>query len=320
MSQEIVIRSSTSPSPVPASGDGQLAPVRSDELVVRMWLNGKRSPKTRRVYAADAKRFFEFTGKPLTQTTLEDLQAFAQDLERAGLADQSRKRILAGVKSLFSFASQDGINYVRFNVAAALTLPQAKNTINERILTREQVAQMVAAASPGRNRLIVRLLYGTGVRAEELVRLCWRDLTGDEANGYVLTVFGKGNKTRMLRLSGAMAAELRQWRLNRREETDEGGAIFKSIRGGAMAEGSVWRVVSKAAKRAGFKASTHWLRHCHASHAIENGCDLMMLQQSLGHASVQTTEKYLHVRPKQSSGAFVELPESIESPGTKESA
>jgi integrase/recombinase XerD len=81
--------------------------------------------------------------------------------------------------------------------------------------------------------------------------------------------------------------------------------IFKSRSGGALSTVQVWRIVSQAATRAGFKASPHWMRHAHATHAIDHGCDIRTLQMSLGHASSETTERYVHSRPTQSSGAFV---------------
>jgi integrase/recombinase XerD len=294
MSADIVIY--TPPAAVPAP----LAAKRTDELIVRMWISGKAA-NTQRGYAADARRLFERVGKSLDQMSLEDLQSFAEDLERKGLSAGTRKRILAAVKSLFTFASDGGIRAIRYNVAAALRLPKAKDRLNERILSESQVSDLVAAAEPGRNRMIIELLYLVGLRAEELATLCWRDARADGAGGGLLTVFGKGSKTRHLRLDPETWALLSSWR----GDAADGDPIFTSREGGALSTVQVWRIVSRAAKRAGSKASPHWLRHCHASHAIDHGCDLRTLQQSLGHASSETTERYIHSRPKQSSGAFV---------------
>lgn len=286
----------------PAAGEN-----RTDERIVQMWLAG-RSANTREAYLADAKRLFDSVGKPLNQITIEDLQAFAAELERQGLAPRTRRRVLAAIKSLFSFASDGGIRHVRYNVAAAIRLPKAKENLNERILTEPQVSAMIAAAADGRNRAIVELLYLVGVRAEELTVLCWRDAKADGSGG-VLTVFGKGEKTRHLRMEAAAWSMLSSWR----KGAGEDDPIFVSRQGGQggrLSTVQIWRIVSGAAKKAGLKASPHWLRHSHATHAIDHGCDLWILQKSLGHASIDTTQQYVHSRPKQSSGAFVKRVQS----------
>lgn len=272
---------------------------RTDQLILKMWVAGK-SINTQKNYLVDAAKLFAFINKPLERMTLEDLQGFAADLEKRGLAASSRKRILASVKSLFTFASQGGIGHIQYNVAAAIRLPRAKETINERILTEEQVARLIAAAKAGRNRLLVELLYLVGMRAEELSTLCWRDTHADGDGGF-LTLFGKGRKTRNLRLEADAWKMLSDWR----NGAADSSPIFVSRNGGAISTVQIWRIVSEAATRAGFEASTHWLRHSHSTHALDHGCDLRVLQMSLGHASIQTTEIYLHSRPKQSSGAFL---------------
>jgi integrase/recombinase XerD len=307
MSYEILVYQPTPAAAVPPPP----ARDRTDELIVRMWISGKAA-NTQRGYAADARRLFEHVGKALDQTSLEDLQSFAEDLQRKGLSPGTRKRILAAVKSLFTFAAD--IRHLQYNVAAALRLPKAKDTLNERILSESQVSDLVAAAEPGRNRLILELLYLVGLRAEELTSLCWRDARAD-SGGAILTVFGKGSKTRHLRLDPETWALLGTWRGDAARlsspKSGDGDPVFASREGGggkALSTVQVWRIVSRAAKRAGLKASPHWLRHCHASHAIDHGCDLRTLQQSLGHASSETTERYIHSRPRQSSGAFVKRP------------
>jgi site-specific recombinase XerD len=276
----------------------------TDALIVRMWLAGMASKHTQRNYQSDVNRLFNFLAKPMADTTLADLQAFASHLEASRCAASTRRRILAAVKSLFSFASDGGIRHVRYNVAAAMKLPKSKDTLNERILTEAQVSTLIAAAAPGRNRMIVELLYLVGLRAEELATLCWRDAKADGECG-VLTVFGKGQKTRHLRMSPATWRLLQQCRFDK----PDSDPIFPSRQGGALSTVQIWRIVSQAARKAGLDASPHWLRHSHSTHAIDHGCDLRTLQQSLGHASSVTTERYVHSRPKQSSGAFVESPE-----------
>lgn len=294
MSDEIVVRQ-------PPAGELALAHDRTDARIVQLWLAG-RSRNTIEAYAADADRLFAFMKKPLAAVVLEDLQEFAESL--VGLAPNTRKRILAAMKSLFSFAASDGIGHLRYNVAAAIRLPKSKNTRNERKLSEEQVRKLIAEAMPGRNRQIVELLYLVGIRAEELTALCWRDVVADGESG-ILTVFGKGEKTRHLRLS----PETWMLLVARRRKADADVPIFPSRSGRALSTVQVWRIVSQAARRAGLEASPHWLRHSHATHAMDHGCDIRVLQQSLGHSSIETTQQYIHSRPKESSGAFVKRTE-----------
>ena len=286
---------------------------RTDALIVEMWLEG-RSVKTQRVYRSEAQDLFGFVGQPLAQMKLEDLQRFARRLESKGLAASSRASKLARIKSLFSFASSDGVGHLRFNVAAALKLPKVKETLNERILTEEQVQKMIDAAKPGRDRLIVQMIYWLGVRAEELSSLCWRDVKPieDGSGAAVVTVFGKGEKTRHLRIEKDVFDRLMEWRMRFSCGSlivvqHEDAPVFESRERRAISPGRIWGIVTAAAKRAGIgvKASTHWLRHAHATHAIEHGCDVRIVQQSLGHKSLSTTERYIHARPKISSGKFL---------------
>lgn len=288
--------------PEPAASSLPARLERTDQTILKLWLEGKAA-HTQEAYAADARRLFSFVGRPLNQMVLEDLQSFATELVDLHLSPGSRKRILASIKSLFTFAAE--VRYLPFNVAAALKLPRPKETLNERILSEGQVQALIAAAGEdgSRNRAIVELLYLVGLRAEELATLCWRDARPD-SGGAVLTVFGKGDKTRHVHLEADTWGMLLAWRGSSANEEP----IFRSRAGGALSTVQIWRIVSSASRRAGLSASPHWLRHAHATHAIDHGCDLRTLQQSLGHASSMTTERYIHCRPKKSSGGFLRRP------------
>ena len=167
---------------------GIVSQAQSDAQVVELWIHG-RSRHTQRAYAANAERFFTFTGKPLAHVTLGDLQAFRDSL--IGLAPSSQAQSLAAVKSLLAFARK--IGYIAFNVGAALQLPKAKNTLAERILQESEVHSMIALEPSQRNRLILKTLYYGGFRVSELCGLKWRDLQARGEEGQ-MTVFGKGRK------------------------------------------------------------------------------------------------------------------------------
>jgi integrase/recombinase XerD len=245
-------------------------------------------------------RFLAFCGRELRAVTLGDVQAFSDSLE--GMAVTSTSRTLSSVKSLLSFAHRLG--YVAFDVGAAVRLPKAKDGLSARIMCEATVLKMIHLEGDVRNRAILRLLYGSGVRVSELCRLRWEDVQ-ENGDGLQVTVFGKGGKTRVVRLSEGTSEELRSLR----GEHGPKEPIFLSRRGGPISPVQVWRIVRDSAKRAGFvgDVSPHWLRHAHASHALDRGAPIHLVQATLGHASVATTSRYLHAKPSESSGRFLAI-------------
>lgn len=272
----------------------------SDDRLIEIWLHG-RSPHTQRAYAADVARLRAHTGKPLAAVTLADLQSFADAV--AGLAPASRYRALSAVKSLVAFGHRLG--YLPFDVGGTLRLPTVRGRLAERILPEAGVHRMLSLEPNERNRAIVTLLYASGVRVSELCGLRWRDMqaSGDSAQ---ITVFGKGGKTRAIRLPATVGQQLARLRGDASGDVP----VFRSRkRGGALQSVAVLRIVRQAAKRAGIDlaVSPHWLRHAHASHALDRGAPIHLVQATLGHASVVTTGRYLHARPSDSSSRFLGL-------------
>ena len=199
---------------------------------------------------------------------------------------------------------------MRFNVGAAVKVPQAERVTAERILSETEVQRLLSLEPSLRNRALVRLLYASGARCSELCGLRWRDLQSRDGGRGQLTVHGKGDKTRSVVVSADTWAVLQQLRDSASEggEPSPNAPLFRSRKGGrAMAERQVHRVVKAAAERAGISGnvSPHWLRHAHASHALERGAPIHIVQATLGHASVATTGVYLHARPGDSSGLYL---------------
>ena len=272
----------------------------SDDQLIALWLHG-RSPHTQRAYAADVARLRARTGKTLPATILADLQDFADSLGPASAA--SRYRALSAVKSLLAFGHR--IGYLPFDVGGALRLPAIRGRLAERILSEASVHRMLSLEPEERNRAILTLLYASGARVSELCGLRWRDVqaSGDSAQ---VTVFGKGGKTRAIRLPVSVWQQLAALR-----GTDGGDQpMFRSHKtGGALTPVGVLRIVRRAARRAGIDlaVSPHWLRHAHASHALDRGAPIHLVQATLGHASITTTGRYLHAKPADSSSRFLGL-------------
>ena len=270
-------------------------------VLLQLWLHG-RSPATQDAYRRDVARFQTFVDRPLAHVTLGHLQAFADHLDACGLAPASRKRMLSAVKSLYTFAERTGA--LQYNVGAAVILPKSKNTIGERILSESEVQRLIDGEPDARNQLLLRLLYATGARVSEICRLCWRDCQAQKGGGQV-TLYGKGQKTRHVLLKPETFIELL---------TQRGGAladapVFRSEAGDALSRQQVFRIVKAAAIRAGLSedVSPHWLRHAHASHALDRGAPPHLVQATLGHASLDTTSKYAHARPSDSSARYLAL-------------
>lgn len=273
----------------------------SDEQLVRLWLHGL-SRHTQRAYSKDSQDFLTRVSKPLHAVTLGDVQAFADHLERLRLTPGSRHRKLAAVKSLFAFGHRLG--YLPFDVARPLRLPAVREALNERTLDEPEVRRLLDAEPHPRNRVILHLLYASAVRVSELVSLRWRDVQ-PRAEGGQVTVFGKGGKTRTILLPTGVWTAL----LALRGTAGEDAPVFRSRRGGHLDVSQVLRIVKAAARRAGIEKtiSPHWMRHAHASHALDRGAPLHLVQSTLGHSSVSTTSRYLHSRPADSSSRYLPL-------------
>lgn len=269
----------------------------SDEQLVRLWLHSKAS-RTQKAYSREARLFLDFVAKPLPLVTIEDLQTYVDSL--AHLAPATRARSLNAAKSMLTFAHRVG--YLPINVGTAEKAPKIKNVLPERILSSVQVQRLIALEPHGRNRIILLVLYASGMRVSELCQLKWRDVQERDGKAQ-LTIFGKGSKTRFLLIPASVWSELKTL------EANPDDPVFLSAKGGHLTPCQVWRVVQNAAGRAGIKAkvSPHWLRHAFASHSLDRGCPLSLLQQSLGHSSAATSSKYLHARPDDSAGLYLGL-------------
>ncbi|MBE9039041.1 tyrosine-type recombinase/integrase [aff. Roholtiella sp. LEGE 12411] len=267
-----------------------------------MWLYGK-SQTSQSTYRFYITKFLAYVAKPLRSVTLEDLYDFAGHLSQLGLAASTQKTYLSVVKSLLSFAMKIGLTTV--NVGAAMSLGKTADSLNERLLTESEVAKLIWMEPNPRNRAILRLLYGAALRVSELCTLKWRDLTARGDSGQV-TVLGKGSKTRSVLLPKSVWDDL----VGLRGDALSDDPVFCSRKGkgkGHLDRKTINKIIATAAKRAGLDApiSPHWLRHAHASHALERGANIGLVQQTLGHANVATTSRYLHARPSDSSSLYL---------------
>lgn len=268
--------------------DQRVVQASTDEQLIGIWLHGK-SPRTITAYRLDIDRFMKFTGKPIKTVTIGDLQDWMDTLPGSS---NRRNRAIMAIKSLFGFAQK--IGFVQFNVAAVIKGINIKNTLSERIVTEAKIHEIIALETNRRNKLILRTLYYSGVRVSELVGLEWKDL-----RDRTLTAFGKGGKTRHIRLPDGLSDDLESQR-------QPNGPLFISRYGKQMSSVALWKIIKKAGERVGIKAiSPHWFRHSHASHSLDRGAAVHLVQATLGHASLTTTTRYAHIRPGESSGCYL---------------
>lgn len=270
----------------------------TDEALIGLWLHG-RPGSTVRAYEGDVARFRAAVGKPLGDVRLSDLQDFVDTI--ATLAPASQARVVSAVKALFSFAER--IGYLQLNIGAALRVPSVASRLSDRILTETEVYALVAAARPPRDRAVVTLLYGAGIRRAELAGLRRRHLVARDKGGGLISVTGKGDRTRVIVVSAGCWRALEELA----GEASADDPVFRGRGGGALSESQVYRIVRAAGRTAGLDRaiSPHWLRHAHASHALERGAPVHLVTETLGHASIATTGAYLHARPSDSSGLYL---------------
>lgn len=287
-----------------------------DELLIRRWLGSKPSPQTRLAYESDIRQFLAWFGRTLAHASVDDLQSYVATLATT-IAPITVARRISSLRSVFAFAH--GTGYLRFNPALAVPLPRVEDTLIERILDPKQVARILLAhptkrdviagadipvGDSERNRVLVQLFYACGGRVSEIAHLRWRHVRRREG-GALVSLHGKSG-TRLVRIDEELYGALQALRLPSDGEDDP---VFRSRKGGPLTRNAMWRVVKLFATAAGIdEASPHWLRHAHATHALRNGAELHVVQKSLGHSSLASTGRYLHVAPDQSSSDFIELP------------
>jgi len=280
-----------------------LSDADNDHRLIELWLHG-RPQTTQRSYRAATDRLAKHVSNSLHRMTLGDLQGFSDSLDAAVLSAGTRRRLLAAVKSLFAFGHRLG--YLPLDTARPLRIPPLRDTLAERMIDESMLLRMIDLEPNARNAALVALMYGAGLRVSEAVSLRWRDCQARSNGQGQVTVFGKGAKTRTILLSANVFARVMSLRV---DPTDD-AVVFASRKGQDRLNTShVLRITKRAARRAGIARNVrnHDLRHSHATHSLERGAPISLVSQTLGHASISTTGKYLHARPGDSSGRYLAI-------------
>lgn len=280
-----------------------------DMALIASWVYQK-GPKTQIYYKRVVKEFYEFYPHLNLKTTqITHLVLFLKTYK--GFSDSTRNTYKNALRSLFSFAMKTG--YLEKNPSLALENLKVPDRLSSKVLSREQVERMIQLEKNKRNQLILKILYFTGIRVDELTQLKV-DSFQNSAQGLVMLVVGKGRKVRSVRIPEHLRDNILDYILDLTREdylftndrrVDFGIHDFTRTR---LHHSQIFRIVKAAAKNAGLdvKPSPHWLRHTSATHAIEAGAPVHVVQRSLGHESISTTGRYLEIRPKESVGDYLE--------------
>ena len=287
---------------------------RSDHELLAVWLRSKvegGSPHTERLYARVGEAFLAALGGPLRHATIEDVQDAVASLRTKSDGTPSSvatvATYVATVKSLLRFAHRVG--YTTFNAGEMMKVKAPSGARAQRIMEKLDVQLLIRAGGSPRNQLLLAVGYYSGLRVSELASLTWLSFIERE-NGRVQIagVLGKGNKEREVLLPGSVGVLIR----SARNGAADDAPVFLSREGTSLSERMINHVVKSAAKRAGLSpklsklVSPHWLRHAHASHALDNGAPIQLVSQTLGHGSIKTTSVYAHAKPNDSSALYLD--------------
>jgi integrase/recombinase XerC len=268
-------------------------------------LAGERdlSAETIRSYASDLSQFREFLHDrhnidDAAGVSRSHIRSFLSHLHEEGYENRSAARKLSAIKSFFKYLKKRG--FVESNPALQIRSPRLEKRLPT-ILSFEEADRLMSAPQGSgilslRNRAILELLYGSGLRASEL---CSLDTDDVDMYSEVMKVRGKGRKERLLPIGRKAKLALSSYMRRRRElaKEDDENALFLSRIGTRLTTRSLQRIVRKAILTISARSGTnpHVLRHTFATHMLERGADLKAIQDLLGHASLSTTRVYSHV-------------------------
>lgn len=285
--------------------DATLVPMEVEELLSWLRVEKGRSPRTLAAYRADLRRYCAWLaerGLDLGSVGEEDVAAYVGHLGDEERAPSSIKRATVAVRAMHRFLAREG--GTPSDPAAEIAVPRVPRGV-PKALTEEEVATLLASVTGDdprarRDRAILEVLYGTGLRISELCGLSLADVDLDAA---LIRAFGKGSKERIVPVGRLAVAAVRDWlapggrdalapaRWARRDDAE---ALLLNGRGGRLSRQGAWGVVRKHGLRVGLgdRLSPHVLRHSCATHMLDHGADVRAVQELLGHASVSTTQVY----------------------------
>ncbi|MFA8300798.1 MAG: site-specific tyrosine recombinase XerD [Hyphomicrobiales bacterium] len=230
----------------------------------------------------------------------EDLHLFSQHLGQLGISPRSQSRVISGIKSFFKYLIMEDL--ISKSPAEFLEGPRLGRKLPE-TLSIEEVKAIISAvdlskAEGERNKTILHLLYGCGLRVSELIDL---QISNINFNDKYIIILGKGNKERLVPVGNTTLKSLHNYliftRNHKETEKETKDLVFLNNRGRKLSRQMIFLIIKDLTEKAGIekKVSPHSFRHSFATHMVDGGADLRAIQQMLGHQSIETTEIYTHI-------------------------
>ena len=260
------------------------------------------SSNTTEAYLRDLEKLLEWlesAGKNYRDVGLTDLEAFLEQLGEMGIASRSQARIISGIKSFYKFLLME--TEIQADPTELLELPKLARHLPS-VLSVEEIDAIEAAVDRStpegqRNLAIIETMYSCGLRVSEAVGLKRSDIFADE---HFIRVLGKGSKQRLVPISDTALHHISLYLPDRMQLPVKKGCediLFLNRRGGQLSRQMIFIMLKQYAELAGIKTplSPHTLRHSFATHLLEGGANLRVIQELLGHESILTTEIYTHI-------------------------
>lgn len=262
--------------------------------ILKVFLNTFDSKATQTNYEIDIKDFSKFLNKKdkdLDNATSFDIEDFKSYLKDKGLADTTRARRISSLKSFYKFLYE--IDMKDKNIAKAVKVPKIDTKKEPTYLTMKEVQKMLSVIDGShaiRDKAIVMLFVSTGLRVSELFNLNEEDIQGNS----VFVNGGKGNKSRVVQMNEQTRIAIGEYVSSKKYHS--GNALFVSQKNNRLAVTTIQETISKYVDKANLDKdiSPHSLRHTNATMLLENGTNLKVIQEILGHSSLVVTQKYLH--------------------------
>ncbi|NJE08823.1 recombinase XerC [Thermococcus sp. M39] len=269
-----------------------------EEFEMYLELEGK-SQNTVRMYSYYVRKFLEEGNDLNARSALR----FLAKLKKSGYSNKSLNLVVQALKAYFRFEGLDG-------EAERLKSPKVPKSL-PKSLTKEEVKKLLSVIPPTRkrDRLIVLLLYGSGLRVSELCNLKINDV--DFNRSLIIVRGGKGAKDRIVPIPGALLKEIENYLRMRKDNSEYLLVEERRNKKDKLSPKTVWYLLDKYGKKAGIKVTPHMLRHSFATHMLENGIDIRVIQEILGHSNLSTTQIYTkvtveHLRRAQEKAKLIE--------------
>ena len=269
-----------------------------EEFETYLDLEGK-SPNTVRMYSYYVRRYLEWGGKLNARSALR----FLARLRKEGYSNKSLNLVVQALRAYFRFEGYD-------EEAEKLKPPKVPKSL-PKALTKEEVKRLLSVIPPTRkrDRLIVLLLYGAGLRVSELCNLRKDDVDFERA--LIVVRGGKGAKDRVVPIPAFLLGEIGSYLAGRNDESEYLLVEERREKKDRISPKTVWYLLRKYGEKAGVKVTPHMLRHSFATHMLENGVDIRAIQELLGHSNLSTTQIYTkvtveHLRKAQEKARLIE--------------